>query len=119
MHPSRMSDEEYVNWINTMPAAEERISAVMRESRFITSWFPAYSSGAGDLIEQMLKDLKREWLTTIRNYLEDRELLADKDLQESLRQMRDRMYGAALAFTEQEVSDAADVMRSAEDSEPA
>ena len=95
-----MSDEEYDNWINTMPTAEERISAALRESRFVTGWFPAYSSGATDLIEQMLKDMKQEWVTTIRNYLEDRELLADEDLQESLRQMREGMLGPAVTGEE-------------------
>ena len=60
-HPSKMNHDEYSKWIDSLPTAEQRIMAVMRESRFVTDWFPAYSSGAGDLIEDMLDDLRREW----------------------------------------------------------
>lgn len=60
-HPSQMNDEDYSKWIDGRPTAEARVESIMRESRFVTAWFPAYSSGAGDLIADLLDDLRTEW----------------------------------------------------------
>ncbi|HEV2172157.1 MAG TPA: hypothetical protein VGR71_01255 [Nitrospira sp.] len=56
-----MNDEDYSKWIDGRPTAEARVESIMRESRFVTNWFPAYSSGAGDLIADLLDDLRTEW----------------------------------------------------------
>lgn len=58
-----ISDEEYVELVRMQPTAREAITLALRESRFVSYWFPPYSSGAGDMIESWMEELKTE-LTT-------------------------------------------------------
>jgi len=53
-------DNEYDIYVRELPTARERVTAALRESRFVTGWFPPYSSGATDMIEKMLEDLEEE-----------------------------------------------------------
>lgn len=56
-------DDEYCEFVRMQPTAEEAIKLALRESRFVSSWFPPYSSGAGDMIESWMEELKTEWLS--------------------------------------------------------
>lgn len=60
-HPSEMNDGEYDAWIKAQPTTQRMIMSVLRESRYVSAWFPPYSSGAGDAIDLLIKDLRREW----------------------------------------------------------
>lgn len=57
----REEDRRYYEAVNALPTAEERVAAVMRHSRYVNLFFPFGSSGAGDLIEEMLGELRDEW----------------------------------------------------------
>lgn len=53
--------DEKVQSVQREQSVEAAISLVLRESRYVTGWFPPYSSGAGDMIEYWLMDLRDEW----------------------------------------------------------
>lgn len=59
-HVSEMDDDEYIEFVR-MQSAEDAISLMMRESRFVAFFFPPYSSGAGDMIESWLEEMKADW----------------------------------------------------------
>lgn len=54
-------DDEYCEFVRMQPTAEEAIKLALRESRFVTYWFPSYSSGAGDMIDSWIRDMKTDW----------------------------------------------------------
>ena len=60
-HVSQMGDEEYCEFVRMQPTAYEVITLALRESRFVSYWFPPYSSGATDMIESWMEELKTEW----------------------------------------------------------
>jgi hypothetical protein len=62
-----VTDEEYENYMNHLPTTEARIMMALRESRYISDWFPPTSSGAGDMIEDLMDDLREEWGLPRRN----------------------------------------------------
>jgi hypothetical protein len=56
-----MNDAEYDVYINSIPSVKDKVMLIMRESRYVTGWFPPYSTGATDFIEDLLADLRAEW----------------------------------------------------------
>lgn len=54
-------DDEYDAFITQLPSAEERVMLALRESRYVTGFFPPYSSGATGMITDLLAELKEEW----------------------------------------------------------
>lgn len=59
--PWTLNDDDYDAYLQSLPTIEQRISLALRESRYVSYWFPPYSSGATDLIDAWLTELKREW----------------------------------------------------------
>lgn len=53
-------DEDYANYITGL-SPEDAIMLMLRESRFVSCFFPAYTSGAGDLIGDWMNALRTEW----------------------------------------------------------
>jgi len=62
LHISEVTDpDDYANRVNAFPTAALRVEMILRESRYVTDRFPPYSSGAGDLAENLLQELRAEW----------------------------------------------------------
>jgi hypothetical protein len=64
MSVNDMSADAYDAEVERLAHGESVQAAVMfilRESRYVTEWFPPYSSGATDLIERWLASLREEW----------------------------------------------------------
>jgi hypothetical protein len=63
--PDGMTEAEaaiaYDEWLASFSTAEDRIMMMCRESRHVMNWFPPYSSGAGDMIEDLMNDLRECW----------------------------------------------------------
>lgn len=49
-------------------STEVDVMMALRESRLVTDWFPPESSGAGDLIEELMNKLREEWGLPARPY---------------------------------------------------
>lgn len=65
----KLGDEAYVAEVERVAreeSVEAAISLIMRESRYVTTFFPAYASGAGDMIERWMEDLREEWARAAR-----------------------------------------------------
>jgi hypothetical protein len=61
-HISQVTNpDEYATRVNAFSTVQLRIEMMLRESRYITDQFPPYSSGAGDLVEHLLEELRVEW----------------------------------------------------------
>jgi hypothetical protein len=56
-----LNDADYDEYLRGLPTAEARLFLALRESRYVSYWFPPYSSGASDMIDAWLSELKREW----------------------------------------------------------
>jgi hypothetical protein len=56
-------DDEYIEHVRMQPTAEEAIKLALRESRFVSCFFPPYSSGATDMIDRWMDELKMDWET--------------------------------------------------------
>ena len=60
-NPKDLGAFEYDDFMQDLPTVQLRVMYALRESRYIMNWFPPYSSGAGDSIDHLIKDLKAEW----------------------------------------------------------
>ena len=64
-HPKDMEYDDYDSWVRDQPTVQLRIMSALCESRYISNWFPPYSSGAGDMIHSLIRELKAEWKVEI------------------------------------------------------
>jgi hypothetical protein len=55
---------EHVGRLRDAGQAEDAIELILRTSPYVTDLFPPFSSGAGDLVENLMDELRAQWIVS-------------------------------------------------------